>query len=200
LEVVWVYPHDDIARWNGTRKAHQSLLHRTTYYPTTFIEQRDNLMSTPVIHGSYFSPNGGLEAATVQFIQAASATLDAAVYAFNDNPIAAAILAAAARGVAVRLLVDGHQDGSQNQQILRIANANIPVRCAFQYQTYHNKFIVRDSLFILTGSANFTYQANTANAENIVIIEDLDTSTAFAANFNSDWNGSLPYVPPKPHG
>lgn len=156
-------------------------------------------MATTVIHGSYFSPNGGLEAATVQFIQAATTTLDAAVYAFNDNPIAAALLAAVARGVAVRLLVDGHQDGSQNQQILRCSNAGIPVRCAFQYQTYHNKFLIRDSLFILTGSANFTYQANTANAENILIVEDADTAADFAGNFESDWNGSLPYVPPKPH-
>jgi phosphatidylserine/phosphatidylglycerophosphate/cardiolipin synthase-like enzyme len=78
-------------------------------------------------------------------------------------------------------------------------DAGVPVRCAFQFTTYHNKTIVTDALNTLTGSANFTYQAENCNAENISIIEDGPTAAAYTANFTSDWSGALPYVPPRPH-
>jgi phosphatidylserine/phosphatidylglycerophosphate/cardiolipin synthase-like enzyme len=153
-------------------------------------------MSTPT--GPHFSPNGGVEAATVAVIQAAVATIDIGVYAINDNPITAAIIAAFNRGVTVRLLIDGHLEQSANVQVLRMFNAHVPIRCAFQYTSYHNKFAIADVTTVLTGSANFTYQADTKNAENIVVINDAGIASAFTTRFDSDWNGAQPYTPPRP--
>lgn len=147
----------------------------------------------------FFSPNGGIEAATVAVIQSTNVSLDCGVFALNDNPITNAIQAAFNRGVAVRLLIDGHLDASQNVQVLRLFNGLIPIRCAFQFASYHNKLIIADNAKVLTGSANFTYQADTKNAENIVIIDDAGLAAAFTASFSSDWGGALPYTAPRPH-
>ena len=66
--------------------------------------------------------------------------------------------------------------------MLRLFNGLIPIRCAFQFASYHNKLIIADNSKVLTGSANFTYQADTKNAENIVIIDDAGLAAAFTAN------------------
>jgi PLD-like domain len=162
-----------------------------------FLSKRGSDVADPTT--AFFSPNGGVEAATVAVIQAANATLDVGIYAINDNPITNGILAAYARGVTVRFLGDGHLSGSQNLWILKLFNAGVACRCAFQYASYHNKIVIADNTTVLTGSANFTYQANNANAENIVILPDATIAALFTETFSSDWAGALPYAPPRPH-
>ena len=147
---------------------------------------------------TYFGPNGGLAAAIVAVIQAATVSVDVGVYAINDNPIVNALIAAKNRGLTMRVLLDGHLEQNGSSQVLKLFEAGVPLRCAFQYASYHNKLCIADSLKVVIGSANYTYQADRRNAETIVVLTDATTAATIAARFTSDWNGAQPYVAPRP--
>ena len=98
----------------------------------------------------------------------------------------------------MRVLLDGHLEQNGSIQVLKLFEAGVPLRCAFQYASYHNKLCIADGLKVVIGSANYTYQADTRNAETIVVLTDAATAATIAARFTSDWNGAQPYVAPRP--
>ena len=51
----------------------------------------------------------------------------------------------------------------------------------------HNKYLVIDDEIVLTGSFNWTHKAVTSNKENIVIIQDKNTTASFSQNFEELW-------------
>lgn len=55
----------------------------------------------------------------------------------------------------------------------RLAAAGIPVRTddAEQYHM-HNKFMIVDRNFLLTGSFNWTFQAGSHNQENLLVVDE----------------------------
>ena len=57
----------------------------------------------------------------------------------------------------------------------------------------HNKVMIIDSQFIITGSFNFSKAAEEANAENVLIMEDMDLAARVLANWRVDQMHSDPY-------
>lgn len=57
----------------------------------------------------------------------------------------------------------------------------------------HNKFCVFDNQVLITGSYNWTYSAETRNAENIIITDDINVCYAFNSQFSKLWR-DLPEV------
>ena len=120
-----------------------------------------------------------LEAAIVAFIERAAKTLDVAVQELESQPIAEALLAARARGVRVRIVLEGDYlresrpradpltAGGGNEANRRLFSAllraGIDARTDYNPKIFHQKFIVRDigvsgsdRRAVLTGSTNFT--------------------------------------------
>lgn len=52
----------------------------------------------------------------------------------------------------------------------------------------HNKFVVVDNEFVLTGSFNWTVQAASENQENLAIIDDAYFVFEYAEEFKKLWN------------
>ena len=57
----------------------------------------------------------------------------------------------------------------------------------------HNKFCLFDSKVLVTGSYNWTYSAETRNAENIIATDEENVCLAFREQFGKLW-GDLPAV------
>jgi phosphatidylserine/phosphatidylglycerophosphate/cardiolipin synthase-like enzyme len=51
----------------------------------------------------------------------------------------------------------------------------------------HNKFIVVDSLFMVTGSFNWTYQAGSHNQENLMVVDGDYYINKYNEEFNKLW-------------
>ncbi len=99
-----------------------------------------------------------------------------AAYAFTRTRIAAALVDAAKRGVRVSLKMDIRQaEHPGAQRILDLFRENgisvVLVRTEGDYAAMHNKFMVFDMRGVVTGSYNFTTQAQVVNWENLVWIE-----------------------------
>lgn len=129
-----------------------------------------------------------LQDVIVNFIDGAEKRLLIAVQELDSQPIAEAIIRAKQRKVLVKLVLEAAYlleksgaeypflAGGENEvnRVLHnaILRASINVHSDYNPYIFHQKFIVRDSLSVLTGSTNFTLTDTTANLNHIVIVHD----------------------------
>lgn len=140
-----------------------------------------------------FSP-GAAEALVVRTIDSAHATIEVAAYSFTSRPVAAALLRAKARGVAVRIVADKSQRTARYTSIRFLARQGVPVRVDDRYSIMHNKFLVVDGRAVETGSFNYTRAAQLRNAENVIVVEGAPAvAAAYANEWRRLWAESAPY-------
>jgi phosphatidylserine/phosphatidylglycerophosphate/cardiolipin synthase-like enzyme len=93
-------------------------------------------------------------------------------YSFTSAVIAKALIEAQKRGVEVKVLLDKSNVTAQYSSATFLANAAIPVAIDSQHAIAHNKIIIIDNATVITGSFNFTKAAESANAENLLLVKD----------------------------
>ncbi|MBT8411992.1 MAG: hypothetical protein KJP02_09370, partial [Octadecabacter sp.] len=127
-----------------------------------------------------------LEAAIIDFINAAQSELLVSVQELDHRPIADALIAASRRGVRVRAIMEQDylreakappHDSLGNQEInrellMRVLRAGVDAKADYNPAIFHQKFIVRDKSAVLTGSTNFTTTGVTKNLNHVCVIVD----------------------------
>jgi phosphatidylserine/phosphatidylglycerophosphate/cardiolipin synthase-like enzyme len=71
----------------------------------------------------------------------------------------------------VRVVLDKSNDTDKYSGATYLFNHQVPVWIDSKHQIAHNKIMIVDGATVLTGSFNFTRQAESSNAENLLIIE-----------------------------
>lgn len=146
-----------------------------------------------------FTPGDDIAGMLVERISAATRTVQVQAYAFTSRRIANALLAARRRAVAVELIGDAGQHEAGNLQHLRaLSRAGVEVYLNSGYASSHNKVIIVDGgapgAVVITGSYNFTYAAQSRNAENVVVISaSPEVTDLFVANFEKHRSQSRPW-------
>jgi len=142
----------------------------------------------------YFSPSGGCTAAVVNEIRQARQQILLQAYSFTSAPIATALVEAHQRGVAVYIILDKSQRTERYSSADFVAHAGIPTLIDAAHAIAHNKIMLIDGLTIITGSFNFTTNAEQNNAENLLIIRNRpDLIQAYTENFRRHYEHSQPY-------
>jgi phosphatidylserine/phosphatidylglycerophosphate/cardiolipin synthase-like enzyme len=118
----------------------------------------------------YFSPNGHCTDAVVSEIQKAKYSIRVLAYRLTSPQIDSALVAAKARGVEVSIVLDGAQQSKHYSDATFFANSGLPVLIDSVHAIAHNKVMLIDDSEIITGSFNFTGAAETANAENLLVL------------------------------
>jgi phosphatidylserine/phosphatidylglycerophosphate/cardiolipin synthase-like enzyme len=137
----------------------------------------------------YFSPGGGVRQRLLQAIEGARRTIDLAIYNLTAAELAEALQAAQARGVQVRILMDRENLDAGSPAIGRLRRSGIPVRALGvpEQSLMHNKFAVFDGRLAVTGSYNWTWSAEHANYENLVVLDDPEVVGHFQREFQRLW-------------
>ena len=87
----------------------------------------------------------------------------------------------------------------QDPLLIRLTqNYGIPTFIDDRHAIAHNKIIIIDGKTVLTGSFNFTKQAEEHNAENLLVIEDAALAAKYTQNWNTHFAHSQPYQRPAP--
>lgn len=118
----------------------------------------------------YFSPGGGSRAAILEQIRGAREEIIAVLYYFTDQGLADALSESNRAGVAISVLLDKSQRKGKYSQAQRLTDSGIAVMFDVRHRILHHKFMVVDGEVLITGSQNWTKSAETANAENTLII------------------------------
>lgn len=137
--------------------------------------------------------------AIVNFIDGTKKRLYIAVQELDSRAIAEAIIRAKQRKVQVRLVLEADYLIAKTQrekpfepggshEINRflhnaILRAKIRVNSDFNPKIFHQKFIIRDSESVLTGSTNFTDTGTFQNLNHIIIIHDKDIARIYYREF-----------------
>ena len=143
----------------------------------------------------YFSPMGGCTDAIVNELNQAQRQILIQAYSFTSEPIAAACIAAHHRGVSVYAVLDRSQETEQYSAADLLINSGITTLIDAQHAIAHNKVILIDGLTLITGSFNFTSNAERSNAENLLIIRNRpDLYSAYEGNLRHHFDHSKQYV------
>lgn len=135
-------------------------------------------------------------------INAAKSTLDCALYSFSLSDVADALIAAHARGVTVRFIMDA---GNSATQANRLSTNGIPYITSTyggnhgQAQSYgimHNKYLAidastgnKDDAYVWTGSWNCSISGQ-SDCNNTLVIHDYGVAQAYTMDFNQMWGSA----------
>jgi phosphatidylserine/phosphatidylglycerophosphate/cardiolipin synthase-like enzyme len=146
---------------------------------------RGYLRREPAI-AAHFSPKGGCTTAIVNCVHAARSEVLVMAYSFSCPDIANALIAAAARGVRVVVLLDRSNEVETYSELGDLEHHGIEVWIDACHAIAHNKVIVIDRRTVITGSFNFTRQAEHSNAENLLVLRDHhDLAARYRDNFHT---------------
>ena len=141
----------------------------------------------------YFSPDGGCTEAIVNKIRHAKSEIYVQAYSFTSVPIAKALVDAHKRGIKVEVILDRSQKKERYTSATFLANAGIPTYIDSIHSIAHNKIMVIDKEFVITGSFNFTKAAEEKNAENLLILKSKELASQYLMNWTKHKNHSDSY-------
>lgn len=129
------------------------------------------LFATPPSVAAYYSPKGGCTDAVVREIKKAKHEVLIQAYSFTSKPIAQALVEAKGRRVDVEILLDRSNERETYTELAHLIEQGIKPLIDAHHAIAHNKVMLIDRRTIITGSFNFTHQAESENAENLLVIK-----------------------------
>jgi len=134
---------------------------------------------------NYFAPEDGVQEKLIAQIHAARTEIVFLAYAFTSDPIALAMIEAMRQGVVVRGLLEARNVNDRACEDDRLRDAGAKVYVDTGTYNMHNKVIVIDDATVITGSYNFSRNADENNDENILFINDRTIAQRYVAYFDT---------------
>ena len=146
--------------------------------------------TTPVYPDRPETRRGGIDERFVQFVDAATRTLDVAAYEFDLENVAQAMVRAKTRGVAIRMVTDSDtvnavRDEATQKALKIVRDAGITIVPDERAAIMHHKFAVRDGQEIWTGSWNLTVGDTYRLNNNAVRMASPELARAFTDEFET---------------
>jgi phosphatidylserine/phosphatidylglycerophosphate/cardiolipin synthase-like enzyme len=142
--------------------------------------------ATPPSVNVHFSPKGGCTEAIVRELQAARHEILVLAYSFTNKPIAQALVDAKLRGVHVDIVLDHSNEKEEHTDLHFFLEQGLVPLIDSHHAIAHNKVMILDSRTVLTGSFNFTNQAENENAENMLVIKGHpELASAYRKDFST---------------
>ena len=120
---------------------------------------------------AHFSPKGGCQDAILRELKAARGEILVLAYSFTAEPLALAMVEAKKQGVTVEIVLDKSNELERYSDLHILLEQGMDVLIDHDHAIAHNKIIIIDKTTLITGSFNFTNQAEHENAENLLIIK-----------------------------
>jgi phosphatidylserine/phosphatidylglycerophosphate/cardiolipin synthase-like enzyme len=134
----------------------------------------------------YFSPHGGCTEAILDEINGAQHCILVQAYSFTSDAIGAALVQCHARGVRVEVIMDRSQSSARGSELTKLKAAHIPVYIDRVHKIAHNKILIIDWETVITGSFNFTANAEDDNTENLLVLHDKAPAERYLSNWATE--------------
>jgi phosphatidylserine/phosphatidylglycerophosphate/cardiolipin synthase-like enzyme len=144
----------------------------------------------PAIDGVYFSPSGGCENQVIDWINKANSSIHVLIYSFTLDSVGTALIEAHDRHIEVKIVFEKGQIG-QSSEYQRLRNSAVDVRNDTNPSYMHDKIMIVDGKIVLTGSFNWSNNAENENNENLLIITSTSLATTYENEFQKIWNSSV---------
>ena len=142
---------------------------------------------------TYFSPNGGVASNIIKAINNTKSSIDLAIFDLTSNDIASVLEQAQKRGVKIRIIADSRQAKGAYSAITELAREQVDIKITHGEGRgiMHNKFAIFDTKLMVTGSYNWTNNAERFNYENAIFITDPNVIKQYQKYFDRIWSTAL---------
>jgi phosphatidylserine/phosphatidylglycerophosphate/cardiolipin synthase-like enzyme len=153
--------------------------------PSTASQQFITLEGTP-IQVLFASEDHALDA-IIPKVKEAATSIRFLAFSFTADPLGQAIIDRAKKGVDVAGVFEKVGSDTEFSELAPLYCAKIPVRQDGNPSFLHHKVIVIDARTVITGSLNFSANADESNDENVVIIDNADIARLYLQEFDRLW-------------
>jgi phosphatidylserine/phosphatidylglycerophosphate/cardiolipin synthase-like enzyme len=131
----------------------------------------------------YFAPEDDVEEEIIAEVLGALRRIEFMAFSFTSEPIAEAMAARIGEGVQVRGLFEGRNAGSRYSRDDYLRERGATIYLDSNPYSMHHKVIVIDGEVVVTGSYNFSKNADTKNDENVLVIRDAEIAGKYLEEF-----------------
>lgn len=135
--------------------------------------------------GTPHPESGGIDVRISELLAQTARTLDVVAFELNNQAITMGILDAHRRGVRVRVVADNeHTIEDEGTTMNLLVDAGIPIVYDKRTAFMHNKFMILDSTYVITGSTNWTVNDVYRNNNNLLVMRTRRAVDAYQNVFN----------------
>jgi phosphatidylserine/phosphatidylglycerophosphate/cardiolipin synthase-like enzyme len=183
-ELAAIYEREFQEMWNGEFGPRS----------TSQLDQQSVVVNGSPIQVVFTSEDPALAGAVIPMVNSATKTIRFLAFSYTDFPLAEAMIKRAQAGVNVAGVFEKVGSDTHASELKTLACAQIPVRQDGNGGFMHNKVIVVDERYVMTGSLNFSTSAEESNDENVIIIDNPDIAKLYMQDFERIWSrGSDPH-------
>ncbi|HZD39226.1 MAG TPA: phospholipase D-like domain-containing protein, partial [Terriglobales bacterium] len=154
--------------------------------PSTADQQSVVIQGTPI--QVYFSPEDDPMDHMIPVVSSAKSTIRFMAFSFTDFPLAKAMIDRASAGVDVAGVFEKVGSETEASELRTFLCAKVPARQDGNPKFLHDKIIIVDNRYIISGSFNFSSNATESNDENVVIIDNPDIANLYTQEFERVWS------------
>ena len=130
-----------------------------------------------------FTPPSKCSLFIAEHILAAKESIYLQAYGITSDKIVDELIKAHKRGVKVKALLDKSNVNSKYSKMKQMLDSGIEVSIDRVPGIAHNKIMIIDKSKVITGSFNFTKNADTRNTENVIIVNNEELATRYLQNW-----------------
>ena len=154
--------------------------------PSTVNTQWAILNGTPL--QVLFSAEDHVISNLIALVNDAQVSVRFLAFSFTDYPLAKAMIDRAAAGVDVKGVYETFGSTSTGSEMKTFWCAGVPVRQDGNGSFLHDKIIIIDNSIVVTGSLNYSSNADDSNEENVVILDNAEIAALYLLEFEKLWN------------
>jgi phospholipase D len=120
----------------------------------------------------------------VEQIKEAKQSIYIQAYGFTSKKIIDSLIEAKNRGVEIEIILDRSNFHNKKQSVIKLLESNqIKIYQDKVAGIAHNKVMIIDNTTVITGSFNFTDNADKRNAENVILLHDSNVAKQYYDNW-----------------
>jgi len=175
-EVAAIYEREFAEMWDGKFGPKS---------PSTVDQQSVVVNGTPI--QIYFSPEDKVLDHMIPVVSSANSSIRFMAFSFTDFPLAKAMLDRASAGVDVAGVFEKVGSDTESSELRTFFCAKVPARQDGNPRFLHDKVIIVDNRFVISGSFNFSSNATENNDENVIIVDNPQIANLYTQEFQRVW-------------
>ncbi|HSS96255.1 MAG TPA: phospholipase D-like domain-containing protein [Terriglobales bacterium] len=142
-----------------------------------------------VIVENYFAPEDRTLDHLVSLVNGAKKSVYFLAFSFTSDELALAVIAANDRGLDVRGVLDkGQATSNAGGEYGNLLAAGVDLRQDGEVGNLHDKVLIIDGEIVVTGSYNFSTNAEKRNDENTLVMHDAEIAAKYLVEFELIWS------------
>jgi phosphatidylserine/phosphatidylglycerophosphate/cardiolipin synthase-like enzyme len=134
-----------------------------------------------------FAPEDEVGTYLAELLAQAQTEIRFMAFSFTHDDMGGTVLSRAQAGVDVAGIFETRGSETEYSELPALYCARVPVLQDGNPRTFHHKVLVIDRHIVVTGSFNFSANADEGNDENIIIIDNAEIAEQYLQEFDRRW-------------